>query len=357
MPFCGTAKCAYCAFYSVPGADDKLKTEYLEKLESEFQANEKNTALLESIYIGGGTPTILSGSQLETLFTLIKKYFRLAPGAEISIECNPESLTEEKAEIIAAFANRASIGLQTFDPVHRSTIGRSGEAEKVYGALELFRKYGIENIGLDLIYAIPGQTIDSWLCDLKKACELNPRHISAYSLTLEEGTKLAAGKNIALPPEDISALFWTETGKFLQSQGLERYEISNYSQKNFHCAHNLNIWYGDTYLGCGPAAASFDGLRRWTNPADINEWLAGKSPDFDVIAEKERAKEIFIFGLRTAAGWNSDTFREKTGFDFTKWLSALPAEAKDSLYVFENNIFKLTQDGLMLCDEIAELLL
>lgn len=341
----------------MPGADDKLKNEYLKNIESEFQANEKNTDMLQSIYIGGGTPTILSSEQLDALFAMIKKYFNIAPDAEISIECNPETLTDEKAAVIGTFVNRASIGLQTFDPVHRKTIGRVGDVDKVYDAVDFFRKYNIRNIGLDLIYSIPGQSIYSWFGDLEKACALKPQHISAYSLTLEEGTKLAEGKNIALPAEDISALMWTETGNFLKKHNIERYEISNYSKDNFNCTHNLNIWYGDTYLGCGPAAASFDGFKRWTNPSDINEWLAGKAPDTDIISEEQRAKEIFIIGLRTVNGWNADNFIKKTGFDFSSWLHLLPSEAKEALYTFENNNFKLTEDGLMLCDEISEMII
>ncbi|MFA6293424.1 MAG: radical SAM family heme chaperone HemW, partial [Victivallales bacterium] len=298
VPFCAS-KCGYCAFYSLPSPRDSDIDSYLEKLALDFKSSSHLCGKLDSVFIGGGTPTFLSAENLLKLFSLINSFFEISASAEISIECNPETLTPEKARIIAKFANRVSLGIQSFNPLFRKILGRQGSVSTIGKAISLLTKNGIGNIGCDLIYAIPGQSPEDWQDDLEKAVSLPLKHISAYSLTYEEGTLLTKNpQNFTtddrrLTTNDYSIKMWNLAGSFLRKHDFRRYEISNYAKRGFECRHNLEIWYGDKYLGFGPAAASFDGDKRWINVGDLQKWLSGAEPEFDLIPPEKRAREIF----------------------------------------------------------------
>lgn len=353
VPFC-EAKCRYCAFYSIADANDRLKDEYLKRLEMDFVAEARNCDELKSIYIGGGTPTVLGAERLKSLFYLIKTNFNISRNPEISIECNPETVDDEKASIISGFANRVSMGAQSFNPRLREYLGRHGSVENIYSAFAMFMEKGIKNIGLDLIYAIPGQKYREWAEDLRMAAELGVKHISAYSLSIEEGSLLAAEKNTVKVSDELSADMWALTGDLLEDSGYKRYEISNYALPGCECMHNLEIWYGDTYLGCGPAASSYDGIKRWTHSPNIGRWLDWQGTEHDIIEAEKRAGEIFIMGLRTVNGWNRNTFIERTGFDFMQWEEKLaPLKASGHL-VYDNFSVSLHENGILLWDEISE---
>ena len=324
IPFC-YKKCDYCAFYSEENPSDCLIETYLNYLEEEFLEKSAMCSNLETIYIGGGTPSLLNTSQLKKLFTLIKKYFslnnqqtqskhtryqsgdqirKLNPtcGTEISIECNPSTLDEDKIATIAKFANRVSLGIQSFNCEFRKTIGRHGNIKNIDQIIKLFIKYGIENIGCDLIYAIPSQNLSDWKLELKKATALPIKHISTYSLTYEEGTQLF--KNVSHQIEDFTnnrhaeneATMWELSNSFLSDKQFTRYEISNFSKSGFESKHNSSIWHGEPYLGCGPTAASFDGIDRWTNPSSLKMWLNNEKKKLIRLQKKQEREKSLLWG-------------------------------------------------------------
>ena len=302
VPFCQN-KCSYCAFHSVPISNtDTLVKQYLTKLEEDIKESSHLASPLQSIFIGGGTPSFLSNNDLEKLFTIISDNFTIAEQAEISIENNPESLTEEKIKIISNFANRVSIGVQSFNENHLSIIGRTGNNQSIHNIIDTFVKNNINNISIDLIYGIPIQTTKDWEKELETALELPIKHLSVYTLTFEEGTQLYSDYNAKLSKQDeITAEMWELTAEIL-SPKFYRYEISNYSKPGYECKHNLDIWFGGKYLGQGPTASSFDGKIRWTEQK-LNRWLEYKQPDIDELPYHKRLREIFVMGLRTTYGW------------------------------------------------------
>jgi oxygen-independent coproporphyrinogen-3 oxidase len=403
VPFCAS-KCGYCAFYSLPSPKPDAIDSYLEKLTLDFKNSSHLCGKLDSVFIGGGTPTYLSAENLKKLFSLMHSHFDISASAEISIECNPETLTAEKAKIIANFANRVSLGIQSFNPKFRNILGRQGSVSTIEKAITLLTKNGINNIGCDLIYAIPGQSPEDWQSDLEKAVLLPLKHISAYSLTVEEGTLLAKsfqnlttndqrlstidqrpatsdqqpatndqrpyyakatkGRPTNLPrqgyegqADDYSIEMWNLAESFLKKHGFRRYEISNYAKRGFECRHNLEIWYGDKYLGFGPAASSFDGDKRWTNVGDLQGWLSGTGPEIDLIPSEKRAREIFVMGLRTSQGWNKKQFHLKTGFDSKAFDSELTGLKAQKLIRETDEKIYCTRKGLLLWNEVAESLI
>lgn len=319
VPFCRRRKCDYCSFYSVTDGTPVLRRAYLERLMDEFaEFAGRAAAPLQSVFIGGGTPSVLTPAELRTLLRGIRIAFVLSPDTEFSVECNPDSLNPAKIAALAeGGVNRVSLGVQTFSPVLRRRIGRRGSLSRLPELLDRLRHAGIANIGFDLMYALPGQTLADWNEDLRRALELQPEHLSTYALTLEEQTVLA--KRIATTPatDELSVDMWELADIRAAAAGLRRYEISNLARPGRECRHNLEIWYGLTYLGCGPAACSFDGCLRWSNPPDIGRWLKPRvRRSRDPLPRDRRAAEILAFGLRTADGWRRPLFRARTGFDY-----------------------------------------
>ncbi len=348
IPFCKN-KCDYCAFYSLPNSQ-KMIPAYLSHLNAEF-AKQKKIEPLESIFIGGGTPTILSEKDLALLFESIYKHFKSADTAEISIECNPEPLSDAKVTIIAKYANRISLGVQSFNQKHRDILGRSGDVNSVYKAIELINKYNLTNYNIDLIYGIPEQTISNYKNDLEKAISLGIKHLSAYSLSIEENAVLAK-KDIEID-DDFSTDMFLMAKDILEQNKIYQYEISNFSKKGYECKHNLQIWKGDKYLGLGPNASSYNG-DRWTEVDDLDKWLKSEPPEFDKISSKYRAIEIFIMGLRTVNGWELKDFQNKTGYDYNLWIENIEVFRNKTLVNREEEKIKLTQKGLLFWDSIAE---
>ncbi|MCF6174326.1 MAG: radical SAM family heme chaperone HemW [Victivallaceae bacterium] len=346
VPFC-RGKCAYCCFYSAVNADNELQQAYLDRLEMELRSSEF-IAPLETLYIGGGTPTLLATEQLQRLFAMLRKYLPLTAGTEISIECNPASITPDKAALTVDFANRISVGIQSFKQQHRDTLGRSVSDDEIALAIELL---GHNHFNLDLIYAIPGQRMADWLDDLRQAIARGASHLSCYSLTLEEGTPLAQHSDITID-SDISAAMWEETAILLHSAGLERYEISNYAIPGNECRHNLNIWRGKAYLGFGPAAASFDGVKRWTQPASVADWLQGARAEVDMIAPDARAREVFAMGLRTSDGWNRELWEACALPEPPAWEEMLVLTDSHN-FIHEKNQIRLKPSAMLFWDDIA----
>lgn len=347
VPFC-RAKCGYCAFYSESGAPVELRRAYLAKLEADL-ACAALTAPVETLYLGGGTPTLLDESELETLFAILRRHLPLRPDAEISIEANPETLNAAKVSLIADFANRVSLGVQSFNPGLRRILGRDASDAAIDHAIELLAGR-FRHFNLDLIYAIPNQTFDGFAADLARAAGAGIDHLSCYSLTPEEGTRLSS-----IPvDDDFSAMIYEALPELLAPFGLARYEISNYAGPGGACRHNLRIWEGAHLYGFGPAAAGFDGKTRQQQVAALDKWLASEPPELDELTPVERRREIVAMNLRTVAGWSRDRYLELAGASMAEWgeLGKIAAKFPD-LLLFDGGHLKCTRKGLLFWDEIA----
>jgi len=351
VPFCD-GKCAYCAFYSVR-YEPALADRYLAALARELDEFEPPAP--ETIYIGGGTPSVLSVRQLATLCRMLRSRVAARRLVEWSVEINPGSLDAEKAAVLAAAGvNRVSLGAQSFDDRILQTLGRRHAAADTVKAVTILRAAGIANIGLDLIACVPGCARALWRKTLRQAVALAPRHVSVYALTSEEGTRLSRllgrGKTALLTDDaQLAMLDLAETE--LARAGFGRYEISNYARKGFACRHNVACWRGEEYIGLGPAAASHVGLRRWTNRPSVHAYLAafeaGRSPprDVETLTPVLKRQEQVIFGLRMAEGVAPAMARE--------YRPALDVLRADGLVDLRVGRWRLTARGRNLADYVA----
>lgn len=356
LPFC-RSKCGYCAFYSVPSPSPKTVDRCLEHLEEQLEAAPALPPP-ETIYLGGGTPTFLSCAQLNKLFSLLER--RLSPGAEceISIEANPETLDEEKIAILRENVTRLSLGVQSFSSEVRKTLGRKCSDEALARALKLARQAKFPHWNIDLIYAVPGEDIAMWKNDLVRALDCGIDHLSCYSLTPEENSRL--GKNFPIDDDDACDMY-EAIPEISETYGLRRYEISNYARSGCECRHNLNVWRGGALRGFGPSAAGFDGADRVAEVADLKKWLAGAAPEVDRIPPSRRLDEIFAVNLRTAAGWTPELWERVPGAD--PWEARLRTARKaaenmpQQWWKIAPGRIKLSEDGLVFWNTIAEALL
>ncbi|WP_297214119.1 radical SAM family heme chaperone HemW [Thermodesulfovibrio yellowstonii] len=310
VPFC-MKKCRYCSFYSVKWSEE-VEQVFIKSILREIKLCSELPHLFETVYVGGGTPSSMRPKTLEMLLKSLVTNFRFASGLEFSIEINPATVNLEKMNIMRDFGvNRISIGVQSFKDEELSLLGRMHSSKAAIDTIGLVIRSGFENISIDLMYAIPFQTVESWMNSLKMATSLKISHVSIYELTLEENTllfkDLYSGK-VSLPPEkDIVQMYLSGT-EFLESKGLIKYEISNFAKKGFECRHNNNYWQRKPYLGIGPSAHSFNGKERFHNPSDLLKYSAILKYnslmhiiDYRVDA-KESLKEKVFLGLRTTDG-------------------------------------------------------
>lgn len=324
VPFC-VKKCAYCDFLSFP-ADEGTKRRYVEKLMEEMGTMgavcRDNT--VSTVFVGGGTPSILKGEWMEELFSVLRENFSLEPDAEISMEANPGTVTKEKLfSYRRAGINRLSFGLQSAKERELSALGRIHSFEDFLESFRAARECGFENINVDLMSALPGQTADSWMETLKRTAELSPEHISAYSLIVEEGTPFyeaygsEAGRKL-LPDEETEREMYHRTKAFLRECGYERYEISNYAKPGFACLHNIGYWTGVPYLGLGLGAASYLNGKRFSGHGDMETYLASAAGTYEnevQLTKKDMEEEFFFLGLRLTKGVSLAEFKERFGED------------------------------------------
>lgn len=324
VPFC-VKKCAYCDFLSFP-ADEGTKRRYVEKLMEEMRTMgavcRDNT--VSTVFVGGGTPSILKGEWMEELFSVLRENFSLEPDAEISMEANPGTMTKEKLfSYRRAGINRLSFGLQSAKERELSALGRIHSFEDFLESFRAARECGFENINVDLMSALPGQTADSWMETLKRTAELSPEHISAYSLIVEEGTPFyeaygsEAGRKL-LPDEETEREMYHRTKAFLRECGYERYEISNYAKPGFACLHNIGYWTGVPYLGLGLGAASYLNGKRFSGHGDMETYLASAAGTYEnevQLTKKDMEEEFFFLGLRLTKGVSLAEFKERFGED------------------------------------------
>jgi len=354
IPFC-TAKCQYCGFYSEPIANhnpEKLISAILKEM-SRYDLG----GAVRTVYIGGGSPSCLPEEQL------LRLVGECPEAEEFTIEVNPGQVNEKiLGQLRQAGVNRLSIGAQSFNQSELDFLGRSHTVGCIEKAVRQGRQTGFENISLDLIFAIPGSTIKSWKYSLKSAIDLGVEHISAYSLTYEEGTPLQkaveSGEVVPLDEETDRAMYETAIDE-LAKAGFEQYEISNFARKGFECRHNLTYWENKPYIGIGPAASSYTKGIRSTNIADIKKYIELIETDGDTIAESkvlspaEIACETAVLNLRRRCGIDLEEFKKQTGFDAME-LFAEPIERhkKAGLVKINDGRCFLTYKALPIADSI-----
>lgn len=328
IPFC-VRKCAYCDFLSAPADQDTIRR-YMECLERQLvrQAASFRKKVIDTVFIGGGTPTILQIGQLSHLLEMVREHFALADDAEVTVEANPGTITVGKARALAdGGVNRVSLGLQSASERELRLLGRIHTYDDFLRSYGLVREAGIRNINVDLMSALPGQTIASYEKTLRQVLSLHPEHISAYSLIIEEGTpfyeqyredeKLRdAGKRPRiLPDEESERAMYELTGALLADYGYERYEISNYAKAGFACRHNIGYWTGEEYLGLGLGASSYIEETRFCNTSALGEYLEEDFAPREVqhLSKNDRMAEFFYLGLRMSAGVAKSEFVRRFG--------------------------------------------
>lgn len=370
VPFCRT-RCRYCAFASSPlgrGVDPATAPAvmaYVDSLLLELRhwADRYGGMKVESVFFGGGTPSLLSPRFVGQILEQIAHDFQLLPKAEVTLEANPESLRggHRAAHYLAAGVNRLSIGLQTLDDTLLRTLGRTHKAADSLHAAFLAREAGCTNIGVDLMWGLPGQSVRQWLQTLKDVIRMAPDHISAYGLNLEPGTALELDVEegrCTLPPERDQSIMFMEGAAMLEQHGYLHYEISNFARMGFQCRHNLGYWEGKDYLGLGPSATSTLENRRWTNPAGQNAWNARiregtLGTDVEVLRPETRVLELLMLRLRTTQGLRIKTYREMTGRDFMQdHRQLMQALHENGLVRIRNGYVRLTRSGMLVSNAI-----
>lgn len=317
IPFC-VRKCAYCDFLSASGSEE-AKASYTEALLREIEAVKTEKREVSSIFVGGGTPSALSPSLMGDIFEKIHKSFSVAPDAEITIEANPGTLSKEKLFLYRNVGiNRLSLGLQSPEAAELKSLGRIHTYEEFLESFSLAREAGFQNINVDLMCALPDQTYEGWIRNLRKVAALHPEHISAYSLIIEEGTPFAKRK-LNLPDEDTEYRMYEDTAGILAEYGYEQYEISNYAKKDLACQHNVGYWTRKEYLGLGLGAASLWGNQRFSNTSDFSAYLKDSgSPEKirenrETLSLEDEMSEFMFLGLRMTEGVSKAEFLEGFG--------------------------------------------
>ena len=345
VPFC-RSKCQYCDFYSLTTKDDNLLDGYLDavcdhiKEAGPLAPNYK----VDSIYFGGGTPSFFGADGLAIILTAIRRCFDVTADAEITFEANPDSVNDKLLHRLRAEGfNRVSLGIQCDNDEILKKIGRPHTYAQAVSAFQRLRKAGFRNISVDLIYGLPGQTLQAWQDTLDNVLTLNPEHISCYGLKLEEGTPLYEYRDyITLPDDDLQADMYLAAVETLRGRGFKQYEISNFCRKNLQSRHNLKYWTGGEYLGFGPSASSDFAGKRFTLVRDLPAYILGIREGGEVMEDvqeiplRERAGEYLMLRLRTSLGINREEYERKF---------LLPFEPLETVLRKHEQYYHTAQDG------------
>lgn len=359
IPFC-VRKCHYCDFLSFAGCTLQEQSAYMEAMLQELDAyrEEAEEYRVETIFVGGGTPSVLDKELVERLFHRLYSVWQVAENAEITLEANPGSLDREKLlQYRSSGINRLSLGLQSTINQELHTIGRIHNYEQFLANYYLAREVGFQNINVDVMSALPEQTLVSYGQTLERIIRLAPEHISSYSLILEEGTEFWENPEIEakLPSEQTERRMYHYTKKYLRSAGYERYEISNYAKPGYACRHNQAYWTGKEYIGFGIGAASYWKGMRFSNTTHMQEYLKNCA-DRNVEAnrreiiqdtEKSRMEEYMFLGLRLTQGVSAAEFEMRFGIPVEKvYGDVLAAYQKQGLLQVQNGRIRLTDAGI-----------
>ncbi len=361
IPFCAR-KCAYCDFLSAP-APAGVQRRYVEQLADEISCQSVHYPGLKviSVYLGGGTPSLLEPDEIRSVMEAVRSHYDIAQGAEITIEANPGTVSMEKLEsYLEAGINRISIGLQSGDDKELRELGRIHTYDEFLKTYQRVRQAGFANVNIDLMSALPGQTLASWNATLKKVTMLKPEHISAYSLMIEEGTPFYERYHDhpeLLPGEDEEREMYYATKQFLREQGYERYEISNYAKPGRECRHNIGYWTGTEYLGVGLGASSYVGGIRFRNERDLetycripmkeneaDKWL---HQDIVKLSSKEMMEEYMFLGLRMIDGVSCEEFMRRFKADvWDVYGDVLRRLAGNRLIITDGSSVRLSDFGI-----------
>ena len=346
VPYCAT-KCRYCAFYSLTDGDASMAC-YVDAVLAELRQYRHLDLRPQTIFFGGGTPSLLPVPLWEKLLAALP----VAAATECTIECNPATVTREKLAVWRARGvNRLSLGVQSFDEGLLQVLGRIHSPQQVRETLALMRAAGFDNLNLDLMFALPGQTPAQWRDTLAEAIALQPEHISAYNLTLEEDTEFFR-QAVTIPVPEEQVAYYETAVATLAAAGYEQYEISNYARPGRECAHNLAYWRIADYLGLGPSACSTIGQRRWENVSDTGQYIAalqaGQVPveSAELLTPAQKDGERAAFGLRTRAGVEAQLVRGR-------WDAEIAELEAGDLVEWRGDRLRLTGRGLHYADEVA----
>lgn len=368
IPFC-IRKCPYCDFYSV--TDLSLTKRFIQALKEEMRIFSMRVAGVDTIYIGGGTPSILTPAEIGSVLDAALQRFDVFPQAEITLEVNPGTVSARSlSDYRSCGVNRINIGVQSFGDPHLRFLKRIHSAGDASAAMACARQAGFDNIGVDLIYGLPGQTAGTWRSDLQRCVELGPEHLSCYMLTFEKGTPLTKSlqqkRFKPLPEEQVAALF-IQTVEWLGQNGYVQYEISNFARSApggvgvYRSRHNSKYWTFAPYLGFGPSAHSFLEPVRYWNRRSVREYidcldggrlsLAGS----EVLTAEQQVMEMIYLGLRTTQGISLDRFGHRFKLDFEAVFGGALTEFRDKGFVkIENNRCFLSPEGMLFLDGIVD---
>lgn len=352
VPFC-RSKCPYCDFYSLTGTE--LIDEWLEALGKEAELYRGLFPRFDTLYLGGGTPSVLSRKQTGALIEKLRRTYRTAPGAEITIELNPDDVTGEKCVFFReAGINRISLGVQSLDDGDLRFLGRRHNAEQAVHAFESLRLAGFDNIGIDLIYGFDGLTADRWERTLETAASLGPEHISCYQMTIAGGTPFAETKRGGVLGEAEQRSMFLRTSRFLRSCGYIHYEISNFARgERFVSRHNTGYWNRSPYLGLGPSAHSFKDGKRWWNVPSLRRYIdillgGGRPVDgSELLTGDQAGLEALWLGLRTRHGVDIESLTRYPG-----WKDTVERLGADSLARVDGERLVPTIEGYLLADTL-----
>lgn len=366
VPFC-VVKCGYCDFNSYEVDDRSVLDRFLDALDVELDRSTLPRRPA-SVFVGGGTPTFLDAPRFERLWSILGRHLDLARVGEVSVEANPESLTRQKAEIArAAGATRFSVGVQSLDAARLRFLDRAHGPEEVAAAVEALRAAGVDNLSLDLMFAIPGQTLEQWQSDLEGALALDPDHLSAYALIFEPGTRLThrqrRGEVDALDDEIERDMFlWTR--QRLGDAGFDAYEISNFAGRGGPCRHNDHYWLQGDYVGVGPGAASHRAGVRTTNLKPVDAWARAVhatgcgTGSAETLTPDQRFGEALWLGLRRTAGLDLGQIERRLAWPIpAPCAEALERFVRQGLVERNDARIRLTRDGILHADTVGESLL
>ena len=361
IPFC-KKRCIYCDFFST--TQSKKKDAYIDALckelvnRKDYLGNEE----IETIYFGGGTPSQLEKKDFEKIFSIIYKVFSVSPNAEITVEANPDDLSSAYTNMLMNLPfNRLSMGIQTFNDKTLQILHRRHTASEAIQAFKRCREAGFKNISIDLIYGLPGETLEDWNNDLKQALELHPEHVSAYHLIYEEGTalwKLREQHRVEEVNEDLSVSFFEHLIHTLKIAGYIHYEISNFCLPDYHSRHNSSYWQGKKYLGCGPSAHSFNLKSRQWNIASLDKYIEGINLGNEISELEEldlytRYNERIITNIRTCWGMPLDTLKKEFGIELYNYCMRMAQPHLESKTLeIKQGVLKLTEQGIFTSDGI-----
>lgn len=365
IPYCKT-RCIYCDFYKE--VDESSMDNFVESLCAEFVLRKDELQEpIETIYLGGGTPTRLKANHFEVIFSIIYDNYKVTTDAEITIEANPDDLTSEYLSLISNFPiNRISIGIQSFKDNELKFLSRRHSAQDAINAVKTCQQNGFDNISIDLIYGLPNQTLDVWQENLQQAIDLNVQHISAYHLIYEENTKLYTllerGRVVPVSDNTSVDMFSMLIDKLGQA-GFEQYEISNFAKDKLYSKHNTSYWLDKKYIGFGPSAHSYSGDKRSWNISSIGKYIraidGGELPqEYEVLSNKDKYNEFVLTKLRMMKGMELTELKEKFGDKLYNYFIQIANKyINDGFLLLEDDVLRLSSEGIFISDGIMSSLM